>query len=183
MSRALMFLLLAVASGFAGDEQAVSRKLESRVDEYLDLRKKATQDLPPLKPKVEPEQIQAHKNALAKAIVQMRSGARQGDILDSEIAAYLRTLVTAEMTGASGKPARETAKQGNPAAGESPQPVTVRVNAVYPDSAPASTVPATLLLRFPKLPKSVDFRFVGRDLVLRDVDAGLILDFVSNVVP
>jgi hypothetical protein len=57
------------------------------------------------------------------------------------------------------------------------------VNAAYPDSAPLSTVPPTLLLRLPKLPKEVEFRFVGRDLVLYDAYADLIVDFVPNAMP
>jgi hypothetical protein len=39
------------------------------------------------------------------------------------------------------------------------------------------------LLRLPQLPKEVEYRFVGRDLILRDVAANLIVDFLPNAVP
>ena len=61
--------------------------------------------------------------------------------------------------------------------------VEVAVNAVYPDSAPASTVPSSLLLKMPRLPDEVKYGFVGRALILRDTHANVILDFIQDAVP
>jgi hypothetical protein len=182
MSRWWIIFLLA-ARVLPADDHAALRQLESRVADYLEFRHKVAARLPELKPKAEPEEIQAHKQALSKAIRGARTGAKQGDILEPEIATYLRKIVRSEMKGPEGKSAKETAKQGNPKQETPAKPVPVAVNAIYPDSAPASTVPPSLLLRLPELPKAVDFRFVGKHLVLRDVDAGLIIDFIPNVMP
>ena len=61
--------------------------------------------------------------------------------------------------------------------------VKLAVNASYPSAAPLSTVPPTVLLTLPILRKEVEYHFVNRDLVLLDVEANLILDFIKNAAP
>ncbi len=62
-------------------------------------------------------------------------------------------------------------------------PVDVRVNAVYPVGATRSTVPPSLLLALPPLPECLHYRFVGRDLLLVDSVAQIIVDFLTNAAP
>jgi len=173
---------VAVLSARTGGEQDVRNELKQRVAQYLKLRKEAVAKAPKLKDKAEPEEILAHKRAAAEAIRATRANARPGDVLTPAVQAYLKRVIRSEMAGKDGAPAKKAAKQGNPAT-EGATPVNVKVNATYPDSAPLSTVPATLLLRLPELPKELDFRFVGRTLVLHDVNAGVILDFIPNAMP
>ena len=59
----------------------------------------------------------------------------------------------------------------------------MKVNAPYPSDEPLSTVPPGLLLNLPELPESVNYRFVGRDLVLLDSKAALMIDYVREVIP
>ncbi len=66
---------------------------------------------------------------------------------------------------------------------EHPESVRVAVNATYNDHAPFSSMPPTLLLKLPQLPEEVRYRFVGRDLILRDTEANVILDFIKDAVP
>ena len=54
---------------------------------------------------------------------------------------------------------------------------------VYPDGTPLSAVPPGLLRKLPVLPPELDYRFVGRDLILRDVDANIIVDYVLEAAP
>lgn len=181
--RLYLAALAGVALGAAlAEQEGPAKELEKRVAEYLDLRKDAVAHVPKLKAKAEPEEIFAHKRAQAEAIRAARPRARQGDVLTPAVQAYVKRIIRDEMAGKSGKPAKEAAKQGNPEV-EGPVDVPVRVNAAYPESAPLSTVPPTLLLRLPTLPKEVDFRFVGRHLILHDVNAGIIVDFVPNAMP
>ena len=44
-------------------------------------------------------------------------------------------------------------------------------------------VPPGLLLTLPELPKGLEYRFVGRDLILLDTEPGLIVDFIPEVLP
>ena len=69
-------------------------------------------------------------------------------------------------------------RQGDPV-----KPFRLRVNDTYPDTLPATTVPPALLLTLPQLPKEVAYRIVGRELVLQDVEANLIVDFVHEALP
>ena len=44
-------------------------------------------------------------------------------------------------------------------------------------------MPPSLLLRLPKLPKELEYRFVGRTLVLVDRGGNVILDYIKEAVP
>ena len=46
-----------------------------------------------------------------------------------------------------------------------------------------ATMPPSLLAALPQLPKELEYRIIGKYLVLRDVDAALILDFIPAAVP
>jgi hypothetical protein len=61
--------------------------------------------------------------------------------------------------------------------------VEVRVNAEYPVDAPLSMVTPALLARLPAPPAPLEYRFVGRDLILLDASARLIVDVIENAVP
>ena len=54
---------------------------------------------------------------------------------------------------------------------------------MYPLDAPRSTVPPSLLLTLPPLPSSLHYRFVGRDLILLDSVAQLIVDVLPAAAP
>jgi hypothetical protein len=45
------------------------------------------------------------------------------------------------------------------------------------------STPPSLLLNLPPLPKELEYRIVGRELVLHDTAPGIIVDFIPNVVP
>jgi PAS domain S-box-containing protein len=57
------------------------------------------------------------------------------------------------------------------------------VNAIYPEKAGLATVPPLILVNLPRLPDGLEYRFMGRDLILRDRDANIIVDFVPGAVP
>ena len=65
------------------------------------------------------------------------------------------------------------------------EPVNARlhVNESYPEAMPLQTTPPSLLLNLPKLPPELEYRVVGRELVLRDVKANLVVDFIPNALP
>ena len=63
------------------------------------------------------------------------------------------------------------------------KPIPLRVNDRYPRNMPLQSTPPTLLLNLPRLPDELHYRIVGRDLVLYDVTADLIVDLISNAVP
>ncbi len=48
---------------------------------------------------------------------------------------------------------------------------------------PLETFPPALLRKLPDLPPDLEYRIVGRSLLLRDVKANLIVDILRDVVP
>ena len=149
-----------------------------RVQAYVTLHKKVGSSLPALKPTALPEMINAHQQALAREIREARPQAKRGDIFSEKSRAAFRRAVRDEFRGPQGGLARKTIQQGEPL-----KEVHVRVNGTYPDGVPFTTVPPTLLLRFPKLPDEVAYRIVDRDLILLDVEANLVIDSIHEIFP
>ena len=115
------------------------------------------------------------RQALADSIRLARQGARPGDILCPALAPRILRLVRGDLA------ARERLEQEAILA-EVPQ-VPVRVNDCYPAGAPLATTPPRLLLRLPPLAPELQYRFLGRTLILLDVDAGLIVDVLQDALP
>ena len=146
-----------------------------------------------MSPNASAEELAAHQRALTQAIVAYRKGEKRGNMFKSSVEAAIRRTLTREFTGPNGATLMKELQSGNPKVEGNPspqdpskeikQPVTVAVNAVYPDAAPFSSVPPGLLLKLPPLPEVVRYRFVGRALILRDTEANVILDYILDVVP
>jgi hypothetical protein len=62
-------------------------------------------------------------------------------------------------------------------------PVVLAINGSYEPGASFATMPATLLMKLAALPEEVEYRFVGKHLLLRDTSANIVLDFILDVVP
>jgi hypothetical protein len=90
-----------------------------------------------------------------------------------------KRLIAPELQGARRQATRETLEEED---GEIAQ-VELKVNATWPESEPLTTVPPNILARLPQLPEDVEYRISGkRHLVLRDVDANVIVDFIYNAL-
>ena len=66
---------------------------------------------------------------------------------------------------------------------ENPVGLKLAVNQRYPDEVPLSTMPPELLEELPKLPEELEYRFVGDRLIVMDVHAHLIVDFMPQALP
>ena len=125
----------------------------------------------------------AAQEALAHAIEAKRAKAKPGDIFRPEVQPLFRRLIAEQLKGPDALDARKAVLEGNPGLEKESVPIVVRVNAVYPLDAPRSTVPPSVLLTLPPLPASLHYRFVGRDLILVDSVAQLIVDFLPAAAP
>jgi len=128
-------------------------------------------------------EVVAHQQALTRSIKAVRKTAKRGDIFSPSIGKRFVRLVRSEATGTAGKAVRTTIREENPAPPGAGPAVTLTVNGTYPEAPPLSTMPPTLLLRMPALPKTLEYRFVGKALVLRDVRANTIIDWIPNTLP
>jgi hypothetical protein len=182
--RVFLTSLLLCGTVFAASDPAL-KAFEDRLEAYTKLRKTATERVPPLEKKTTPEQIRKRELILAEAIRKARPDARVAEILAPDIKPIINTILRNRMQGSQGKKTRASIKEGNPKNEKAPGEVepVLKVNAEYPKNSPLSTVPPSLLLRLPKLPKDVEYRFVGRTLILRDREANIIIDYMKEAVP
>jgi hypothetical protein len=149
-----------------------------RVQQYVKLHKSVEGKMPKLKSTKEPELIEAHQKIMARKIRAAREHAKQGDIFTPKAVDSFRQVIAGEFQGPQATNAQATMKQGAPL-----KEVHLRVNHIYPSSVPYTSVPPTLLQKLPTLPPEVAYRVVGHDLVLLDVKANLVLDYIPGVIP
>ncbi len=154
------------------------KEFMDRVQAYVSLHKAIASSLPALKPTDQPEKIADHQQTLAQKIRDARRHARRGDVFSEEARKAFRRTVREEFVGPHGHRTRTTIRQGEPL-----KTIPLHVNEPYPDGVPYTTLPPTLLLKFPKLPDQVAYRIVGRDLILLDVEASLVIDRIPDIFP
>jgi len=154
----------------------VLQDFRQRVDKYVELHKQAAKKSPPLKQTNDSAKIKAAQQVLADTIQSARKDAKAGDIFTPEIRTKLKQLMYPELKGPDGAKTKAVIKE------DAPTGVPLKVNSHYPEGAPLSTVPPNLLERLPRLPAQVEYRIAGTALLLRDVDANLIVDFIPNAI-
>lgn len=154
----------------------VLQDFQERVKQYMEVRKQASEVSPKMKETEDPAKIVAAQDALAGSIQKARATAKQGDIFTPEITRQFRRLMYPEVTGREGAETKASIKEDQPGA------VRLKVNTRYPSDEPLPTVPPNLLANLPKLPEELEYRVVRNDLILRDVTANLIIDFIPNAI-
>jgi hypothetical protein len=169
--------LLPVRAQKADPDALLIQDFENRVKDYVKLHKQLDATLPALKPTVSQERIAHHERELAERIRAARRGAGQGSIFTREIAAELRRLIAIAMQGMDANLIHQSLQHAEPVK------LRLQVNSPYPASVPLQSTPPTLLLNLPPLPPEVDYRIVEKDLVLHDLKANLIVDFIPNAIP
>jgi hypothetical protein len=149
---------------------------KKRVDEYMKLRGEITKKAPRPEETGDPGKISAREKALGQAIATSRAAARPGDIFGAEMSAHLKEVLADDWKSRS--PADRKALFE-----EIPNGLQLKVNQVYPTTLPLVSVPAKLLAKLPMLPEALEYRLVDRYFLLRDRDANLIIDVLSDVLP
>ena len=158
-------------------DAALAVEFTKRVDGYVALQKKAADKVPAVPKEATPQQIDTHQRALTQEIERARAGAQPGDIFSKEIRAYFRRQLERVFAGVEGRKLRETIMDENPG------PIKLRVNGRYPDTGPLATMPPKVLAELPKLPRALEYRFIGERLILLDVPAHLVVDFIEDALP
>ena len=183
---ALSVLLLGAPSSASAQAQAQVQKDDpnaalfpdfvARVKAYDDLRDKLDNDTPRITETKDPAKIQAAMNALAAKIRAARGAAKPGDIFTLETRKGFRARLTPALKGPTGAKTRDTILD------EAPN-VPLVINAEYPKEQPLATAPVLVLEKLPQLPEGLEYRFIGKHMILRDSKANLIVDFIYNVIP
>ena len=150
-------------------------KFSERVNAYLSLQKKVEGKLTSQKETNDPEKIKTHIADLASGIRAARADAKPGDIFDG-VSEQFRQSIREDARNRSVRDAFAAMQ-------EVPKKTVPKVNADYPETAALATVPPLILKRLQRLPDGIEYRFMGRDLILRDTSANIIVDFLHEAVP
>ena len=148
-----------------------------RLQLYVDVKDRAAQAILPLRTLPDPGEIRRRTDTLALIIRDARRDARQGDIFTPEIAQVMRRAIRG---GCEGDYATLIALAQEDLDAPLPPPV---LHGRWPANAPLPTMLPDLLAALPPLPAGLQYRFMNRALVLLDIDANLIVDFVPNAIP
>jgi hypothetical protein len=165
------------ADGQATNAQgAATLEFRKKIDAYMKIHNEAESKVPQLKRTDDPKEISDRERALGQAIMTLRAGAKPGDIFAPEYQPYFIKIVQDDFK-------TRSAADRKALVAELPKNVKVDINTVYPTTLPLETFPPALLRKLPDLPPELEYRIVGRSLILRDVKANLIVDILRDVVP
>jgi hypothetical protein len=163
----------AEASPAPTDAQAAA-EFNERVKTYSELHKRLEGTLPRLPKEADPTAIDSHQRSLEKLLRTERRNAKHGDILTAGTRRYFRQVLSRVLGGKDGAALKATIMDENPGK------IALVVNSRYPDDVPLSTVPPQVLAALPKLPEELEYRFIGNRLILLDVHAHTIADYMDN---
>jgi hypothetical protein len=164
----------------ANPDSAILADFSARLDHYIKFQREIEKDSPKQKETADHAKTVAAQEILAAKIRNLRKNAKQGDIFTPPVAVLFKRLMNEELKGPERKETKQTLSEED---GEVAQ-VALKVNATYPQTQVLATTPANLLEKLPQLPKDVEYRITAkRHLVLRDVDANIIVDYILNAIP
>jgi hypothetical protein len=152
-------------------------EFDKAVAQYMAIQQKLRDEVGDLLPGSSAEQISDTSDTLAAAMQRARTDARQGDFFNADVSSVIARRIG------------DVVRTHNLAAAlvniddEKPTVKAPRVHLRYPAASEMATMPPSLLAVLPTLPPELEYRIVGEYLVLRDVKAALILDFLPRAVP
>jgi hypothetical protein len=151
----------------------IAADFSARIWRYADLRSELEKGLPGLRVTEDVREIRRTQRALARRVRVARDGARQGDIFTAAIAVEFREVLRLEMDADTWAAIMD----------DNPGEFSNQINGTYPEGRPLSTVPPNILAALPSLPEDIQYRFLGRHLILLDTRANLILDRIPYAIP
>ena len=180
---AALVAFLSVSTSFLAQQPSASDKkalndFSVKVKQYVAMEKALPADK--LKPTTDVTVLAQQRVTLREALIAARPNAKQGDLFTPAAASAFRALLARTMSSPEGAKVRASLAHAEPAA-----PSNLAVNGVYPDMSgqPIQSVPPTLLMNLPALPKGLEFRVAGKALALRDANANMVVDFIPNALP
>uniref|UniRef100_Q02CW8 Uncharacterized protein n=1 Tax=Solibacter usitatus (strain Ellin6076) TaxID=234267 RepID=Q02CW8_SOLUE len=152
-------------------------EFQRRIADYVKVHEQAQSSTGKLKPTTSAARIADHEQELASRIREAREGVVEGNIFTARTGKVFRRLLAHATGGRDATTVHQSLRRSEPVV------VPLRVNEAYPERVPLQTTPPSVLQYLPKLPPQLEYRVVGRALVLRDTGANLIVDFLPNALP
>lgn len=157
-------------------EDVIIGDFKERLAKYQTVSDTLRGEVFPSNSEIKADEIHKRQKELARRIVEALPGWQQGNIFTPEIASLIRSRLAEALKGTDGANVRGAIFD------DAPPPQKIVVMTEYPSGAPVATVPAQILELLPVLPKELEYRFVGTDLILFDVSAYLMVDVVQNAI-
>jgi hypothetical protein len=137
-----------------------------RTQAYSDLRRELERGLPALRVTDDAAELLNRERALRDRIRAARAREKQGSIFTPAVSGVFKEKLQIHKNPATCAALLD----------ENPGAIDVGVNDKYPEHKPMSTMPANVLAELPRLPEDIEYRFLGRDLILVDTRARLVVD-------
>jgi hypothetical protein len=147
-----------------------------RTNEYVKFHNNVEKMVPPLAETSDPVKISTREKALGEALIKSRPDAKPGDFFIKEVQPIIAKIIKDDF-------AKRSLADRKALVQELPKGLKVGVNEIYPSTLPLATFPGNLLKALPELPPELEYRTVGRDLILRDIKGNVIVDIMRDVVP
>ena len=174
---ALAAVLVLVAVGACGRDRGDARTdFDARIQDYMALHRRVASELPPPAASSDATTIETRRRAFASKLGPALAAADAPRVFTPAIATALRRRLATVLQGSDGKNVRGEILDANPAG------LRVSPGVSYPETAPLSTVPSGVLAVLPALPEALEYRFVDHALILRDVEANVVVDVLPDAV-
>jgi len=158
------------------DADAAMRQFQERVDSYAALHRRLAPP-PAAISSTDPITKLLSRNYLAAALRGARRYAQQGDIFTPEVATLFRWALADSIGEQDGEAFLIGLNAGQPV----PRGMHPDVNEPY-TMTPLYRIPQEVRLGLPPLPAELDYRIAARDLVLWDIYAGVVVDFIPDAL-
>jgi hypothetical protein len=175
---AVVVLGMVAAAAVETPDVSGMRGFEQRVAAYVALRQAVLTRISPPPVSSDAGAIVAAVDALANAIRAARPHAQIGDIFTTQSASAFRRRIEDALARNQGDLIDLLAEIDREAPARPPQ---LTVNGRF-DWQYGALMPANLIEALPRLPGFLQYRFVDRDLVLVDVEAGLVVDILPRAL-
>ena len=143
-----------------------------QIDGYFELRGRLQRTLPAVTVTEDVRQIRRGTRSLARAIRASRRGAVQGEFFTVATSAAFKSALALIMN----------ADVWAVIMDDNPGSFSHDIDGSYPEGKTHSTMPGIVLASLPPLPDGIEFRFLGRDLILYDAKANTIIDQLNDAI-
>jgi hypothetical protein len=175
----LVAVILAAGPGQPLNDRDGVLSFARAAEDYAFMHRRIERRLPVLEVNANPETIRRAIDAMAGAVRVARAEAEPGDLFNPRVEVAIRNRI-ARALRTHGMTAADV-RAAELAEGIDPAGVPLKVNGTFPWAIGTAMVPC-ILEALPPLPPELQYRLVGRDLVLIDVHASLIVDILREAL-
>lgn len=159
-------------------DEVMMQRFDAGIELYVRLHRDVERALEPIVPTDDVDAIFRAVEARADGIRRARPHATRGDLFTPPVARILRMRI-ADALRAHGFTAADLLDDISEGYGARHQRLLVNGPFPWSDASGMLTCLAEVL---PALPQELEYRLVGRDLVLLDISASLVVDFLPNAL-